>query len=62
MSAAREDVPHEATDSVDPGEQSLDSMNEKSMARHLWWRVGYFLIGIHVLAAIFIWAASHAPR
>ncbi|MFC7217582.1 hypothetical protein ACFQLX_05245 [Streptomyces polyrhachis] len=47
---------------LDPGEEPLNSMNEKSMARHLWWRVGYFLIAIHVIAFVMMYAAEHAPK
>lgn len=38
----------------------MDSSDEKNVSRHLWWRVAYFLIVIHVLAFFMIWAVSRA--
>ncbi|MEU9115901.1 hypothetical protein AB0D04_30030 [Streptomyces sp. NPDC048483] len=40
----------------------MDQNNPKQMSRHLWWRVGYFLFAIHLVALVMIFAMSHAPK
>jgi hypothetical protein len=40
----------------------MDSSDEKQTSRHLWWRVAYFLLAIHFVAFIMIYAAMHAPK
>lgn len=40
----------------------MDPNDQKQMNRHLWWRVGYFLFAIHLVALVMIFAMSHAPK
>lgn len=42
--------------------RAVDPDNQKQMSRHLWWRVGYFLFAIHLVALAMIYAMSHAPK
>ncbi|MGD3110162.1 hypothetical protein [Streptomyces sp. YGL11-2] len=40
----------------------MDPNNPKQQSRHLWFRVGYFLFAIHLVALLMIFAMSHAPQ
>ncbi|MEC4016485.1 hypothetical protein [Streptomyces sp. H27-D2] len=42
--------------------ERMDTSDEKTFSRHLWWRVGYFLFAIHIVAFVMIIAVTHAPR
>ncbi|MEV3857512.1 hypothetical protein AB0J38_24675 [Streptomyces sp. NPDC050095] len=33
---------------------------EKKGERYMWWYLGYFLFGIHIVAFVMIYAISHA--
>ncbi|BBC35667.1 hypothetical protein SGFS_069610 [Streptomyces graminofaciens] len=33
---------------------------EKKNERYVWWSLGYFLFGIHVVAFVMIYAVTHA--
>lgn len=30
--------------------------------RQMWWWLGYFLFGIHIVAFVMIYAVTHAPK
>ncbi|MFI5680704.1 hypothetical protein [Streptomyces cellulosae] len=30
--------------------------------RKMWWWLGYFLFGIHIVAFVMIYAVTHAPK
>ena len=33
---------------------------EKKNERYMWWYLGYFLFGIHIVAFVMIYAVTHA--
>ncbi|WP_405817697.1 hypothetical protein OG241_23870 [Streptomyces sp. NBC_01390] len=35
---------------------------EKKNERYMWWYLGYFLFGIHLVAFVMIYAVTHAPK
>jgi hypothetical protein len=35
---------------------------ETKNERHMWWWLGYFLFGIHIVAFVMIYAVLHAPK
>ncbi|MCT9077537.1 hypothetical protein [Streptomyces fulvoviolaceus] len=35
---------------------------EKKNERYMWWWLGYFLFGIHIVAFVMIYAVTHAPK
>lgn len=41
-----------------PPATSKDPHNERQM----WWWLGYFLFGIHIVAFVMIYAVTHAPK
>ncbi|MFG2728976.1 hypothetical protein [Streptomyces canus] len=48
-------------DGGDSGEQQRLNQ-EKKNERYMWWWLGYFLFGIHVVAFVMIYAVTHAPK
>ncbi|WAZ23301.1 hypothetical protein STRCI_004637 [Streptomyces cinnabarinus] len=35
---------------------------EQHNERQMWWWLGYFLFGIHIVAFVMIYAVTHAPK
>ena len=55
----------ENADSLDSFEKTLEQRRlaqEKKDERRVWWFLGYFLFGIHIVAFVMIYAVTHAPK
>ncbi|MFG1668212.1 hypothetical protein [Streptomyces sp. Y7] len=42
-----------------PGENKPKDPHDE---RQMWWWLGYFLFGIHIVAFVMIYAVTHAPK
>ncbi|MEU8976731.1 hypothetical protein AB0D11_47715 [Streptomyces monashensis] len=52
----------EPVNALDPFEKSLEQRRlaqEKKDERRVWWFLGYFLFGIHIVAFVMIYAVRH---
>ncbi|RAJ81477.1 hypothetical protein ACN2WE_23375 [Streptomyces sp. cg28] len=53
----------EAPDPLDVLQREFDQRRlaeEKKGERYMWWYLGYFLFGIHIVAFVMIYAIRHA--
>ncbi|MCQ4214383.1 MULTISPECIES: hypothetical protein [Streptomyces] len=53
----------DAPDPLDVLQQEYDARRlaqEKKGERYMWWYLGYFLFGIHIVAFVMIYAIKHA--
>ncbi|MET7457534.1 hypothetical protein ABZT03_37925 [Streptomyces sp. NPDC005574] len=46
----------------DDGREQRRLEEESRNERIMWWFLGYFLFGIHVVAFVMIYAVRHAPK
>ncbi|MFI7410891.1 hypothetical protein ACIBU0_19735 [Streptomyces sp. NPDC049627] len=51
-------MPDKGTDANKAKSEGKDPHNERQM----WWWLGYFLFGIHIVAFVMIYAVTHAPK
>ncbi|MFE1950708.1 hypothetical protein ACFW9D_09590 [Streptomyces sp. NPDC059524] len=52
-----------APDPLDALQREYDARRaaqEKKGERYMWWYLGYFLFGIHIVAFVMIYAVTHA--
>ncbi|MEW2397364.1 hypothetical protein [Streptomyces sp. NPDC046862] len=57
------EVTGESGATVESGELSAERrrlVEEKKNERYVWWYLGYFLFGIHLVAFVMIYAVLHA--
>jgi hypothetical protein len=50
------------TDNERHTEQRTEQPKEHHNERQMWWWLGYFLFGIHIVAFVMIYAVTHAPK
>lgn len=53
----------DSSDPLDVLQREYDARRaaeEKKGERYMWWYLGYFLFGIHIVAFVMIYAISHA--
>ncbi|MFK4144574.1 hypothetical protein [Streptomyces sp. NPDC004065] len=52
-------APEPAADAARRAEREALAL-EKKRERYVWWYLGYFLFGIHIIAFVMIYAVHHA--